>query len=114
MQATGKPKKGVVFLSKEDGDSQDASKAPEVKKVKHRHTGYAFDHPGFESFYANEARSSKISFFMGGLARRKPSKISALTDLLNAPGTHHKEVDFSTYFASDWESKQVEPASTPG
>ena len=45
-------------LGKEEPASERPAEKPQAarKKLPRRHTGYAFDHPGFESFHANEVR----------------------------------------------------------
>ena len=55
--ASGKPqKKGIKFAeSVEDRpEDDDTELRPQQRKIPKRHTGYAFDHPGFESFHADE------------------------------------------------------------
>lgn len=41
-----------------EGEANPARK----KKLPRRHTGYAFDHPGFESFHANEVRPWHLEY----------------------------------------------------
>lgn len=60
VKATIKEKRSLRFQEEEPEAHKkvvgEVSKQAVRKKLPRRHTGYAFDHPGFESFHANEAR----------------------------------------------------------
>ena len=54
-----KERKGIKFAEPPKAESEPQPQSmPAKKPLPRRHTGYAFDHPGFESFHANEVRSS--------------------------------------------------------
>lgn len=64
-KAAGRDKRSLRFeepQSKEAESSQtgEGTRPGERKKLPRRHTGYAFDHPGFESFHANEVSSAAL------------------------------------------------------
>ena len=63
-KASAKERRSLTFQEDPSGsqtEGEEKIRSSVKRKLPRRHTGYAFDHPGFESFHANEVKRQACS-----------------------------------------------------